>query len=255
MASFAINTGVELWKCRKSAAYWITIIGAAFIPLILMISYLARPDIFIKELGAHPWNEHFKAAMQPAAAFLLPMYTILVTSLVVQIEYRNNTWKQVYASPRSFADIYFSKYLVVHLLIVSCFVLFNMFLILSGYIANIFRPGYSFFATEVPWDRLFSITAKLYVSILAVTAIQYWISLRLRNYIAPVGIGLALLITGIMALQWEKIIYYPYAYTAVTFFKDGASKAMGKQGVYSVIWMAAILALSFWDTINRREKG
>lgn len=255
MASFVINTRVELWKCRKSAAYWISIIGSAFIPLVLLISYLARPDIFIKELGPNPWKAHMMAALQPAAAFLLPMYTILVTSLVVQIEYRNNTWKQVYASPRSFADIYFSKFLVVHLLIISCFLLFNMFLVLSGYIANIFRPGYSFFASAVPWDTLFLITAKLYISLLAVTAIQYCISLRLRNNIAPVGIGLALLITGIMAMQWDKIIYYPYAYTAVTFFKDGASKPMGVQGMYSMIWMAAILALSFWDTIHRREKG
>jgi lantibiotic transport system permease protein len=255
MASFVINTRVELWKCRKSAAYWITIIGSAFIPLVVLVMYVARPDVFVKELGANPWKEHIVMVMQPTAAFLLPMYTILVTSLVVQIEYRNNTWKQVYASPRSFADIYFSKYLVVHLLIISCFLLFNMFLVLSGYIANIFRPGYSFFSAAVPWENLFLISGRLYVSILALTAIQYWISLRLRNYIAPVGIGLALLITGIMAMKWDKIIYYPYAYTAVTFFKDGASKAMGKQGMFSVIWMAAILVLSFWDTINRREKG
>jgi hypothetical protein len=255
MATFVINTRVELWKCRKTAAYWITIIGSAFIPLIELIMYLARPDIFIKELGPNPWKGHILNAMQPTAAFLVPLYTILVTSLVVQIEYRNNTWKQVYASPRSFADIYFSKFLVVHLLIISCFLLFNMFLVLSGYITNIFRPGYTFLTTEVPWDLLFTMTARLYISILAMSAIQYWISLRLRNYIAPVGIGLALVITGIMIMQWDKIVYYPYAYTAVTFFKDNASKPMGVQGIYSVIWMAAILVLSFWDTVTRKERG
>lgn len=255
MATFIINTRVELWKCRKTAAYWLTIIGGTFIPLVMLIMYLARPDVFVKELGADTWNTHIRNAMQPAAAFLLPVYTILVTSLVVQIEFRNNTWKQVYASPRSFADIYFSKYVVVHLMITGCFLLFNMFLVLSGYIANIFRPGYSFFSSAVPWEMLFSITGRLYVSILAMTAIQYWISLRLRNYIAPVGIGLALLIVGLMIMQWDKIIYYPYAYTAVTFFKDNASKPMGPQGWYSVIWMAAILGLSFWDSVNRRERG
>ncbi|WP_315817522.1 hypothetical protein [Paraflavitalea speifideaquila] len=60
----------------------------------------------------------------------------------------------------------------------------------------------------------------MYVSILAVTVIQYWISLRLKNYIAPVGIGLALLITGLVVIQWEHIRYYPFAYTMLTYFTD-----------------------------------
>jgi lantibiotic transport system permease protein len=255
MASFVINTGGELLKVRKTLAFWLTIIGSAFIPLVMLIPYLAKPEIFKVRFKTDAWSLHFKEAWQPATAFLMPMFVILVTSLIVQIEYRNNTWKQVYASPRSYADIYFSKYCVVHILILACFILFNMFLVLSGYIANIFYSEYSFFSTPVPWDTLLSYTGKLYVSVLAMTTIQYWISLRFRNYMAPLGIGVGLLIVGFMILGWDKVRYYPYAYPAVTFFIDKPSKPMGIQGTWSFIWMAGILALSFWDTVTRREKG
>jgi lantibiotic transport system permease protein len=255
MASFAINTRVELWKCRKTAAYWLTIIAAAFIPLADILIYVIESEHFLQKGRVDPWPSHLRESWQPAAALLLPMYVILVTSLVVQLEYRNNTWKQVYASPRSYADIFFSKFCVVHLLILSCLILFNMFLVLAAYIANIFIPEFAFFKTPVPWKLMLSFTGKLYVSVLAMTAIQYWISLRLRNYIAPLGIGLGLLIIGLTALQWDKIVYYPYTYVAVTFFKDGMSKPMGPQGWYSVFGMAGILLLSFWDTINRKERG
>lgn len=255
MASFVINTGSELLKCRKTQAYWLTITGSAFIPLVTLIIYLSKPEIFTKNLHDNPWMGHLNETWKPASAFLLPLYVILVTSLVVQIEFRNNTWKQVYASPRSYADIYFSKLLVIHILIASCFILFNMFLLLSGYIANIFYSDYTFFSTPVPWDRLLKSTSRLYVSVLAMTSIQFWISLRLRNYIAPMGIGIGLLICGFMIFQWDKIIYYPYMYPAVTFFKDKLTGQMGVQGMWSLVYMAAITALSFWDTVTRREKG
>src|SRR5688572_19594620 len=143
MAYFVINTGGELLKDRKILAFWLTIIVSAFIPLVSLIIYLAKPKLFAKELKADPWMGYFREAWQPATAFLMPMFVILVTSLVVQVEYRNNTWKQVYASPRSYADIFFSKYCVVHILILACFILFNMFLVLTGYIANIFYSDYT----------------------------------------------------------------------------------------------------------------
>jgi hypothetical protein len=255
MATFLINTRTELWKCRKTAAYWITIIGAAFIPLFLMVGYITFPKDFMSDLGKNHWSSHIRMNWQAAAALFFPFYAIMVTSLVVQIEYRNNTWKQVYASPRTYADIFFSKFCIIHLLILSCFILFNVFILGGAVIANTFRPQFQFFDTALPWRSLFSFTAKQYIAILGMTAIQYWLTLRLKNYIAPLGIGLALVIIGILILSWSKVIYYPYAYTAVTFFKNKGSNGLANHEIYSIIWFVAILALAFWDTAKRKERG
>lgn len=255
MATFLINTKTELWKCRKTAAYWITIIGSAFIPLFLTIAYISFPQDFVGDLGKKPWEQHVKMNWQSAAALYFPFYVIIVTSLVVQIEYRNNTWKQVYASPRSYADIFFSKFCIVHLLIISSFILFDLFILAGGVLANTFRSRYTFFETAVPWEGLLRFTARQYIAVLGMTAIQYWLSLRLRNYIAPLGIGLALIIIGIIALSWSKIIYYPYAYSAVTFFKTKQSNGLANHEIYSIIWFVVILALGFRDTVKRKERG
>jgi hypothetical protein len=206
-------------------------------------------------LGKDAWEWHIRNNWQVAAAMYFPFYVIIVTSLVVQIEYRSNTWKQVYASPRTYADIFFSKFCIIHLLILSSFLLFNLFVVGSATISNIFRSQYAFFDNPVPWERLLRFSARQYIAILAMTSIQYWISLRLRNYIAPLGIGLALFILGIVLLQWDKVIYYPYAYTAVTFFKTKQSNGLANHEVYSIIWFVAVLGLAFWDTKNRKERG
>lgn len=256
MATFIINTKAELWKCRKTAAYWITLIAGIFIPFVMWLMMILNAKEFVRDFGNDAWQTLLRACWQPTAAFLMPMYTILVTSLVVQIEYRNNTWKQVYASPRSYADIFFSKFLVIHGLILTALLLFNMSILVAGYSANMIHSSYIFSATPVPWKDMLSITGKMYVAVLAMTAIQYWISLRFKNFIAPIGIGLALLITGIMILQWKHIAYYPYAYTPLTYFKNlnkGNTKLVHLN--YSLIWFVAVTVLAFWDTVKRKERG
>jgi hypothetical protein len=255
MATFLINTKTELLKTRKTAAYWITLIGSAFIPLFLMVAYIADPKDSIGDLGNQPWSAHIKNCWQGAAALYFPFYVIIVTSLVVQIEYRNNTWKQVYASPRSYADIYFSKFCIIHLLILSSFLLFNFFVISGGLLANTFRSQYKFFDDTIPWNRILNFTSHQYISILGMTSIQYWLSLRLRNYIAPLGIGLALVIIGLIILPWAKVIYYPYAYTAVTFFKNKQSNGIADHEVISLVWFGVVLLLGFLDTVRRKERG
>lgn len=257
-ATFLMNTSAEILKTRKTAAFWLTIIGALFIPFVNTLSYLIRPDIFGPMYAKQPWTAHIHRSYELAAAFLLPMYVILVTSLMVQVEYRNNTWKQVYASPRTYADIYFSKMLVIQLMIISCFLLFNVAILASAGAAELFHPGaYNFNEFSIPAKLIWNASSKLYISILAITAIQYWLSLRVKNYIAPLAIGLVLLIGGLMAIQWDKIIYYPYAYTALSYFKniDEPGKGMQNLEYYSMAWFTAVLLLGFWDTVKRKERG
>ena len=40
---------------------------------------------------------------------LLPMGVILVTSLVAQVEVRNNAWKQVHSAPLPYATLFFQQ--------------------------------------------------------------------------------------------------------------------------------------------------
>ncbi|NII27136.1 ABC transporter permease subunit [Pseudoflavitalea sp. X16] len=254
MATFIINTKAELWKCRKTAAYWITILAGIFIPFTFWLMLVFKSDHFGNILKNDPWHYLLRNCWQPMAAFLMPCYVILVTSLVVQVEYRNNTWKQVYASPRSYADIFFSKFLVVQGLILTAIVLFNLAILVAGYSVNTVLGVYTFFSHPVPWTDMLTVSSKMYVAILAMTSIQYWISLRFKNFIAPIGIGLGLLITGLMIIQWDKIIYYPYAYTALTYFKD-LNKGRLVHLNYSWIWFVGIILLAFWDTVKRKERG
>ena len=47
VASFILNTKAEFLKSKRTAAFWLTIVGAAFVPVVNSLRLLARPDHFI----------------------------------------------------------------------------------------------------------------------------------------------------------------------------------------------------------------
>ena len=256
-STFFCNTRAEFLKCQNTAAIWITVAGAAFIPLVNMLKCLLRPDYFVPKLKVNPWTIFIEYNWQIAAGFLLTMYVILVTSLLVQIEYRNNAWKQVYSTPRTYSDIYFSKFLILNALVIICFVLFNLFMITCGYIISALDNQYGFLSSPIPWVVMITTSWKMYLSVLAMMAIQFAVATKFSNFVLPLGIGLGLFTLGFMIRQWEGISYYPYLYPFLVYLnnpglpEDTASKAQ----IISVIWALLALLLGHYSARRRIVKG
>jgi lantibiotic transport system permease protein len=107
----------EWIKTRRSTASWLVIIGGFFIPLIVIAIRLIKssrlPAIY---KAADFWERTFVQNWQVMAFFLLPMGVILATSLITQLEYKNNTWKQLHATPQLFSIIFFAKLTVIILM-------------------------------------------------------------------------------------------------------------------------------------------
>src|SRR5215218_2653874 len=119
--SFVIATRAEVLKTKRTASIWLTVLGAGFIPALFMLVYLLKPEGSLSQLKQAPWNVHFMWGWQALSVFLFPMYIILICSLIPQIEYRNNTWKQVFAAPQSTGTIFLSKFLVIQFMILFFF--------------------------------------------------------------------------------------------------------------------------------------
>lgn len=254
---FISNVKAETLKIRRTHAFWLTLGGAGFIPLVNFIKLVGRPDVFVPRMKGNPWTILVNDSWAPAASFLLPLYVILVISLVAQIEYGNNTWKQVYTSPRTYADIFFSKFLVINFLILACFIVFTLLIVLSGYAAWVVNHDYRFLSNPVPWAHLLTVAEKMYLSILGIVAFQYGLSVHIKNFITPLGIGMALLIGGFMIRQWEHIAYYPYMHPILVYFENPGldSGTADKAILNSVIVCGLALAAGFYSLRVKSEKG
>lgn len=254
---FLLNTQSEFLKCRHTAALWLTLIAAAFLPAVNCLILIERPNFFLVKFQQQPWISFLHMNWKNDASVILPLFVILLNNVIVQIEYKNNTWKQVYALPRKYADIFFSKFIVVQIFLLSFFLLCSLFIILSGYTISLLQNGYPFSSFAVPFHHLVILITRIYVAILGVSAIQYWLSVRFRNFIVPLGVGIGLWITGLVLMDWENIIYYPYMYSTLLFFID-APKHLGTLPLLltnSVVCFLVAISLGFWNFHSLKQRG
>lgn len=255
-----VSIQTELIKTKRSAALWLAVLGAGAIPLVYFIFYLSRPDAALPRLQGAPWEKHFMQGWQAFSGFLLPMFVILICSLVPQIEYKNNAWKQVFASPQSIANIFLSKYIAIMLMILLLFVLFSLFMILAAYISNMIHPELPFTKTAIPWAVQFKLSARTFLALLAIISIQYWFSLRFRNFIVPIGLGLGLLVMTLVAMNWEHINKLPYAFPYLTFSSSvadetGVRNQIKNHEIYSFVYFLAFSLIGYMDMRMRKERG
>lgn len=257
--NFFISARTELIKIKRSASLWICFLGAGFIPLIFLLNYALQPEKNLSRLAMFPWAIHFGIGWQAFSSFLLPMFIILICSLIPQIEFKNNTWKQVFASPQPLANIFFSKFFVIIMTIVLLFLLFNFFLVMSAILANLIVPKYSFLKSHVDVITMWKLNWHIFLSVMGIIAFQYFLSLRFKNFIAAVGIGLALLIASMIAIPfWDHADLLPYAHPLLT-MRNFASKtntvSLPNHEIYSVFYFIGFTLLAFLDMKYRKERG
>ncbi len=257
--SFTISVKTELIKTKRSASFWISMIGAAIIPVIFFLIYVLEPGKNYARFEQEPWEKHFVQGWQAFSLFLLPMFVILICSLIPQIEFKNNTWKQVFASPQSTGNIFFSKYLAIIFMILFLFVMFNTIMLVSGSTADLMYSKYTFLNKQVDWLTVLKVNTKVFISLLAIIAIQYWLGLRFRNFIVPIGIGLGLLVTCMILAPWQHSNKLPYALPFQAFLSMEKDKAnisvFGKQELYSIGYFAFFTLVAFLDLRFRKERG
>src|ERR1043165_2667267 len=103
MKTFIQSYRSEWLKKKRTAGALLVIAGGFLIPTIMLIARIAHSEnLWEKNTSGDFWNRLMQNCWQFMGILLLPMGVILVTSLITQNEFRNNTWKQVHTTPQSF---------------------------------------------------------------------------------------------------------------------------------------------------------
>jgi hypothetical protein len=160
------------------------------------------------------WTLLWKNSWESMAIFFLPLGAILSTSLIAQIEYKNNTWKQLHTLPLSYTTIFFAKLAVILVLMLQFFVLFNIGIYLAAVVPYLLVSGTPYPVQPLPWADFLRANALYYVDTLPIVALQYLIALRFKNFLVPVGLGFVFWVGSLAALTWQYGYFIPYTYPA-----------------------------------------
>jgi lantibiotic transport system permease protein len=90
--------------------------------------------------------------------------------------------------------------------------------------------------------------------VLALSAIHFWLGIRSKNFILPIGVGLALWLTGtLLVLEFKAswATYFPYSFQSITL------SSQTRPYLEQVMWTSAgyavlVLLIGFLDFRRRR---
>jgi lantibiotic transport system permease protein len=211
--SLLISLQSESVKIKRSATFFLCFIAAAIVPTILFFDVLTPNDDH-KVAEPEALDRYFRMAQQVFNFIFLPLFIVLISTLLLQIEYRNNTWKQVLTSPQKMINVFLSKFMTLHFLIIVFIGSYLILLLTGTFIIHLISP--KLFTGTFDLQSVLYANWKAYVAIIGISAIQFWLALRFKNFIAPLAIGFCLWIMAplmLFSLDWSFADRYPYSFS------------------------------------------
>lgn len=248
-----INAVRSEWlKTKNSAASWLCIIGGFLIPLLYCINFFRTGQSIAREANAEIWEVYLKQLWMNMSFFLLPVGVMLAASLIAQVEFRNNTWKQLNVTPQKYLTIYAAKLSVLLLMTFKFFLFFNIGVILSAVIPCLVLD-HRFPHQTIPWAHFLKVNGYYWLSCIPIIMFQYIISFRIKNFIAPLGIGLGGVVITLIALKWKYIYFSPYSYSML--YSRGGDVVVNTVIIYSTIYFLLFAVTGYSMYLYQKIKG
>lgn len=237
--SLAKSIRSEILKTRRTGPLYLAIGAAAFGPFMSMLDILL--DGVEGEHAQQIFSEMLIKKFQMTALVAFPLFLILVSTLLPQIEYKNNTWKQVLTAPQSKLHVFAAKFINIQMLI-GVFLITNMLLmLLSAVLLHFLQPSLNVLNQPVNVNSMLMARVNIYIALLAMCCIQFWLGLRFKSFIIPIAIGIACWFAGTIFVMQDMgfAAYFPYSFHAYGNFPkyDPTSNAVG--------WSSLVIALIF----------
>ncbi len=230
---FTRSLSNEFLKLKRTFAFWLTIISAFFIPCIYLLVYLFKTEAMIPAEGVNPWGNFIGYQIRAIVPFLLPMFIILVTSLIIQVEHKSNAVKHLFTLPVPKWSIYFGKLTIVITSIFFAFALFYVVVILFGYLVGTIHPELKLTEFTPEYTKSIKVVFRAFIAALGMVSLQFWLSFRIKNFIIPLGIGMVMMITGLVVYRGSEAIYFPYAYNMLSLFP-------ADKDIESMLWFPTV---------------
>jgi hypothetical protein len=254
--SFAVIQA-EWLKQKGSLSSWLVIAGSLFTPLVILVARLAYPKDLPKTYASSRfWEENWQNQWESMAIMLIPMGIILAASLITQLEFKNNTWKQWLATPFDLLVLFSAKYFSLFLLSLQFFLLFNALVWLTTMAVPFIYANVPFPSEPLPWRFILVQNLHYFVHFLPMIALQFVLGLLFRNFLVAIGAGILLWVSGIATLTWSYNYLIPYTHGTLYFLKTaGRSQPKTDLVAWSLSYFVLFTIGGYLCYLFRNEKS
>ncbi|MBF9141232.1 ABC transporter permease [Hymenobacter properus] len=247
---FGRSLAADALKLRRTAALWLTL-ASGVLPVLLNFCILYFKGHLMLKPGADGWIKYTSMSWQTAAV-LLPLFVVLLTSLVVGVENKAEGWKHLFALPVGRLPVWLSKLLIILGLNALAQLLFVALLLAGGYLLQALRPELHLQQFAPPLRVLGLLLGRTYLATLGIVGVQYVLSKWQQGFVLPVAVGMAGWVAGLTLLRWEHVGWIPYAGPMLTLlstpFKPVPGMALptiAPHEWYQLLWFGVSAGLGY----------
>ena len=197
------------WIKLKKSPLWLVFLLLPILPAFLgTFNYLQNIEILESEWYSL-WTQHTLFMCY----FFLPAMIAVYASYLFHLEHQQHNWNALLSSPMPRVNFYLAKLLVCMVLVVITQIWIAILFVISGLLIGLPFP----LPFEFVWWILFGIIGGFVIA-----AIQLCISMVIRSFAVPVGIGFIGGILGIMVISAGYELIYPYALMSIGMGSNGS---------------------------------
>jgi hypothetical protein len=244
MTALALSLRAEVLKMRRTRALWLAV-GA---PLAVVVLYLLLIGTGAVDPAETSWAQTSMAMLGMWTFLMLPLYVALETALINAVDHEARGWTHLFALPVPRGAIHAAKLCMALALVgLSSVVLAGGIL---GAIAAFQAAGVAA-DDPLPWRAVLGGAARGYGGALGLVAIHHGLSMRLRGFEWPLGIGI---VATIFATQISQSSAYwpvfPWSYPAVATSVADPQARLGAIALSVAVAVGVALATAV-DTARR----
>lgn len=246
----------EISKVRNTFAIVLLIVVAASVPAFVGVEYLNHSSKVIIGAGVNPWTAGWKRTNIGIAMFAGPCLIVMLSALLMNVEHKQNAWKYLLALPVPKGFIYLNKLIVYVMLILLFYFISALVFLLVGSTIGLANRESRFLEVWPEFREIFGLLLRSFTACLAIIAIHFWISIRVKNMFVNMVFGLMMIFFAMAAYQlMEHIWYFPYNYGEMTVFKNyQGSFFLAKHEISSLILFFLVSFLGYID-FTKKFKG
>lgn len=243
----------EQIRLKHTWVWKLVLLSPLFVCAMYFCIFYFEGAHFIKE-GQIAWNAYIGNTSRTVFFLFLPLFIILFTLLNQQLDHQANIRKLTFTLPTPQWAQVLAQWAYGLMLYTFTFVWYLVLLLFSGWILSQLKPALGF---EGLGDSKYIVGIfNGYLASLGMLALQFVLSYYFKNMIIPLSIGMAGFVSAMVLLQWEHVIYHPYAYAAFAFLNTSANTGEAVQVfIQPVLFGLAITIIALIAGYSLRKRA
>ena len=236
---------LEILKTKRSLALLMLFVTPFSVVMLSTMMFLHGNGKQVAEVG---WGIFWIGNFSLWGVFMLPLYIMLITVLLNQIEHKEGGWRHMLSLPISRIELFTSKLILACIYLLSAnVILVLMIFVISGLLGLSGYTGEAIDGVTIPITFIIKAT----LAGMGILLIQQLLAWRFKNFIIPMATGVIGTFSVLQMASSKYWYFNPWSYTLVATNSSNSSRSEFGITLSLILFIIGFIVAYFY--IRRRD--